>query len=524
MRIAFSMEECGGYIRCLPVRALDQATRTRAGKIFAQYRLRGVIREGNFMDERWTLSDELRTATIDFRIDKDLFTRNARHWIGCTPQCYCECMKAYMTFQLGRYSLAFLHGLGKDLRMLAAMTMEEAHHSFEDRKRQIAGFLSLIPDSNDLRDCVVEELEEWAWKSRKCEPRELPDFKYYLRFNRELDSWWEKAGNEEKRLYFPVYFWWHLTAILPLRATEFLTTPRDCVRDEAGRSILSVRRTRLKKGERKLSYILDEDYEKKHYEIPGWLFQEIIQYQELTKDSSCPKLGTLLVPERQVPSGYFTYAQMSHRLKKFCADVLGVPDFPIHIGDTRHLAMINLILSGGSPVICRELAGHESIDISSNYYANLSSVVQSVIYDKYHGFTGGTTLEGTLRFPLSLPKCRFRVSEGWCGRPEVEKGDIAECLKHYGANGRIGDCMDCRHFYPDSPGMKLAIEKDCKKAVDEDGRYLFQMIELVRKGMGYQEEIGAAMLRLQGSAFRYGEALARNHKLEEKDNGKTKEV
>lgn len=523
MRITFSTEECGGYIRCLPVRSLDQATRKRAGKIFAQYRLRGVIRAGAFMDERWILSDELRTITIDFHIDKDLFSRSTGQWIGCTTECYCECMKAYIAFQLGRYSLASLQSLGKALRMLAAMTMEEVCHSFEDWKRQIAGFLSLIPEGNDLRDCVVEELEEWAWKSRKHGHRELPDFKYYLRFNRELDSWWDKAGKEEKRSYFPIYFWWHLTAILPLRATEFLTTPRDCVREEAGLFILTVRRTRLKKGERKLSYLLDEDYEKKHYEIPGWLFQEIVRYQELTKDSDCPELGTLLVPERQVLSGYFTYIQMSHRLKKFCADVLGMPDFPIHIGDTRHLAMINLILSGGSPVICRELAGHESIDISSNYYANLSTVVQSVIYEKYHGWTGQTALEGTLRFPLSLPECRFRVSEGWCGRPEVEKGDITECLKNYGGNGQIGDCLNCRHFYPDSPGMKLSIEKDCKKAVDEDGRYLFQMIEMVRKGIGYQEEIGAAMLRLQGSASRYGAALARNY-TEEKDNGKTKEV
>jgi len=32
----------------------------------------------------------------------------------------------------------------------------------------------------------------------------------------------------------------------------------------------------------------------------------------------------------------------------------------INLGDTRHLAMISLIASGGSPVICKELAGHDS--------------------------------------------------------------------------------------------------------------------------------------------------------------------
>lgn len=522
MQLTLSTEECGGYVRSLPIRELVPETRSRAKRIFAEYRLRGVIRKGTFMEEGWLLSDELRTTTIAFQIDEGLFCQNAGHWIGCTPECYRECMRAYMAFQLGKYTLSFLQIISKDLRLLAAMTMEEACRSFEKEKKLVAGFLSLIPGSNDLRDYVVEELEEWAWRSRKYGPRELPDFKYYLRFSRELDSWWTDANPSERRHYFPVYFWWHLTAILPLRATEFLTIPRSCIREDGGKYVLTVRRTRLKKRERKLSYVMDEDYEKQEYEIPEWLFREIIRYQELTKGCELPALGTLLVPDRQAASGYFTYIQMSGRLKKFCMDVMGTADFPIHVGDTRHLAMINLILSGGSPVICRELAGHESIDISSNYYANLSSVVESVIYEKYHGWTGGVSIDGTLRFPLSLPPDRIRVKDGWCDRPEVEKGDVAECLKNYGAGGRIGDCRNCGHFYPDDPGLRLEIEKHYKKTVDEDGKYLMQMIELVRKGLGYQEDIGAAMLRLQGSAFRYGAALAKNN-TEEKKNGKTKE-
>lgn len=522
MQLTLNTEECGGYVRYLPIRELDPATRSRAKKIFAEYRLRGVIRKGTFMDEQWLLSDELRTTSIVFQIDESLFDQNARHWIGCTSECYYECMKAYIAFQLGKYSLTFLQILAKDLRLLAAMTIGKACQSFKNEKKLIAGFLSLIPGSNDLRDYVVEELEEWVWKLKKCGTRELPDFKYYLRFNRELDSWWTKADSEEKRIYFPVYFWWHLTAILPLRATEFLTTPQDCIYEEGGKYVLTVRRTRLKKGERKLSYVIDEDYEKRQYEIPEWLFREIAQYKELTKDCEPPVLGTLLVPDRQVASGYFTYIQMSGKLKKFCIDVIGEADFPIHVGDTRHLAMINLILSGGSPVICRELAGHESIDISSNYYANLSSVVESVIYDKYHGWTGEVSLDGALHFPLSLPENRIRVVDGWCDILEVEKGDITECLKSYGTGGRIGDCRNCGHFYPDTPGLRLEIEKHYKKTVDEDGQYLMQMIELVRKGLGYQEDIGAAMLRLQGSAFRYGVALEHKN-TEEKNNGKTKE-
>ena len=40
----------------------------------------------------------------------------------------------------------------------------------------------------------------------------------------------------------------------------------------------------------------------------------------------------------------------------------------IHIGDTRHIAMINLIAEGASPVTAMLLAGHDNITTSSHYF------------------------------------------------------------------------------------------------------------------------------------------------------------
>ena len=135
-------------------------------------------------------------------------------------------------------------------------------------------------------------------------------------------------------------------------------------------------------------------------------------------------------------------------------------DYPIHLGDTRHLAMINLMLSGGSPVICRELAGHESIDVSSNYYSNLSMVVESFVYEHYHGWSSNSILHGSLFFPTSLPVQKIRVNQGWCAAVEVAQGDISKCLTSYSKDGHLGNCIDCQYYYPDSPGLRAKIEKD----------------------------------------------------------------
>ena len=520
MQIVLRTEECGGFVRYLPVQHLNDAARLEAQNRFNEYRSRGIVLDGTFEDDLWRATNQLHWFSLDFRINEVLYRQKAELWIGCTAQCYQECMKAYIAFQLGKYSLVYLQQIINSLKSLAGMNEDEAMAFSPDERMQIIGFLSLIPESNDLRDQVIEALEDVKWIARSGKSRQLADFSCYLRFNRELDSYWSMASKAKKKFYFPIYFWWKLTAILPLRCTEFLLTPRSCIRQENGKYLLSIRRTRLKKGRRQLSYSVQDDYVLQEYEIPSWMFDEIQNYQNATAADTLPELETLLVPTRSVPSGYFAYIQMALRLRRFCKEAMNDENFPIHLGDTRHLAMINLMLSGGSPVICRELAGHESIDVSSNYYANLSTIVESVVYERYHGWTDGSMLQGSLRFPTVLPKQKIRVDQGWCDVVEVARGDVSECLKCYGANGRIGNCLNCPHFYPDSPGLRIEIEKNCKKAVDEDGKFLMQMIELVRKGLGYEEDIGSALLRLQGSAYRYGSVLAKKH-LEVGNHGKT---
>lgn len=266
----------------------------------------------------------------------------------------------------------------------------------------------------------------------------------------------------------------------------------------------------MKKGE-KHGYKISEDYELCSYEITAELYSAIEQYRQLMSDKTHPEIGTLLIPDRNVPLGYFSLHQMRKRLKTFCKEALGDESYPIHLGDTRHLAMVNLILSGGSPVICRELAGHEDIDISAHYYSNMSMVVESIVTSRFRGWDPSSSLEGQRRYYLSLPEKRIRVENGWCDHIPVADGDVTECVRSYIPGGQIGNCMSCTHFYADRKGMRLKILDKAKKQVDEDGIYLMQMIELVRKSLGYEEDIDQALLRIRSSADRYGKLLSRKH-------------
>lgn len=139
-----------------------------------------------------------------------------------------------------------------------------------------------------------------------------------------------------------------LTAILPLRTTEFLLTPRERLSEENGKTIITLRRTLLKGGGRKLSYKVDKDYEAVRYMIPSKMAADISWYLNATVSMSPSVLSTLFVREPhyehflRMPNsslGYYTYANLSRAL-----DVSKMMSWALtraRLGDTRHPAIIS---------------------------------------------------------------------------------------------------------------------------------------------------------------------------------------
>ena len=517
LAIAYEKKD-GNYGRWTVVHELDSEALTRAREIFKDYHDRGIILNDNFDDPAWTLANQTKNVGLTLIAFEGHFYKKASTWVGCGYQQYQDCVKAYIALNLGEFGLMTLQELSNTLISLAGKSNVEATDSAV-HTNHIIDFLQMLPGCCSERDCVIETLEERAEKhpsARKGKQRRLADFHTYLKFNDALSDFWAAAGRRQRLFYFPLYFWWNLTSILPLRPTEFLLTPRDCLQDG---NILTVRRTKLKGGSRKIAYRVEDDYERKQYVIPEYLTREIQAYLQHTKKMRPTGIDTLFLQQPHFnymglschsSSKYYSYAYLRTCLRYFCDETHYGGIARIHLGDTRHIAMASLILSGGSPVICMELAGHSDIDVSSHYYSNISNLVECVTLERYRkSKDGGAVVSGAPKYPLALPKIKSRVSSGWCGSPEVAAGSIDDCLKACGKKGSIGDCSQCGFYFPDNPGIRLEFldETKGKRQVDEDCRHLIRMIELTRKGLGHQEDIGSALLRLQRSANHYGNCL-----------------
>jgi hypothetical protein len=512
----------GHYGRWAVVREIDETALNRARDIFESYKERGVILNDSFDDPAWTLSNQTQNVGLTLVPFEGYFHKSAMEWIGCNYRCYQNCVKVYIALNLGEIGLSTLRELSKTLITLAGKTSEEAVAANE-YINHIVGLLQIVPGGGEERDYVIETLEERAERhlnNCKGKQRRLADFNTYLKFNETLAVFWNTAGERQKSFYFPLYFWWKFTSVLPLRPTEFLLTPRNCLQNGGNdEAILTIRRTKLKGGLEKIAYRIADDYERKQYVIPGSLADEVRKYLNATAKMRPMGIDTLFLHEphcnyigisQKLSSKYYSYACLKTCLRYFYDEVVDGGIARVQLGDTRHIAMASLIISGGSPVVCRELAGHSDIDISSHYFSNISNLVECVTLARYRKSKGGDAdISGDSKYPLTLPENRSRVSGGWCDAPEVAAGDISECLKVAGIQGNIGDCAYCEHYFPDEPGIRFNFldAASGKQRVDADSQYLIRMIELVRKGLGYKEDIGAALLRLQRSSDHYGKCL-----------------
>jgi hypothetical protein len=516
-------EKAMNYERYYLLTDLNEEMLCHAKETFENYRAQGIVIKGNFEDSEWVLTNQYKKATLRFLPNEFLFKRHAEKWLECSYRSFVEAVKVYAVFNLDGFTVRGIQGRVVNCLVKAAETPYEELAA----DKHLLEFLKLLP-GGETKDRIVEDMEEQLMfaveKHSDRKQRILSDFTAYFEFNSALESYWADAKKRDKLFYFPLYFWWNLTAILPLRPTEFLLTPRECLETKNGEAILTIRRTTLKARKMRVKHNINEDYEMVKYSIPEKLANEVRAYLKATAKMPLSSLNTLFVPlahysclGRDVaPSSvYYSNRNLEYCLRKFQDKVMKIASEKerIRLGDTRHLAMISLIISGGSPVICKELAGHEDVNISSHYYSNISRFVECATYEMYKKSSAGIT--ATIQnHRLPSIGTTVAVNGGRCDSPEYNSGRIGDCISSMGPNGELGCCISCPHFIDGKTGKYILFSDSKisaqKKQVDEDSKYLIRMLEAVRLGRGKSEDIQSALLRLQHSSSRYGHSLYKN--------------
>lgn len=521
-----TMMRCKGYHYVEKIEQIDAEAINTSKEAFSYFKENGVIISGEYESQKWVLSDEVRArVTINVAIDEEAFEQDAAQKLGCTSEQYLQAMRVAVTSRFG-YSLRTLQG---DAHSLVAFTKTLESPQDYSAAQLLLDLLELLPGTTIWRRQMIKTLQLIPAPRRSAtrQRRKLAVYQSYFRFNDLLDCFWKEASREEKSTFFPIYFWWKVTSILPLRPNECVLTPRHCVRkDHIGNWLLTIRRTKRKGTIQATEYSIEKDYEKHEYRIPKELAQEIVEYVDLTnsvyesdidvlfcKSTQFSSLGVL-----QTSDKHYTRQNLGQCLWHFYEKILQkrygytIPEdnillnkeiTRISLGDTRHIAMISLMISGGSPSICRELAGHNDIEIGANYYGNLENFLDLLSYERFRPEEDPPQI-----FIVPLPSISrsLPVAGGYCQSTLAQQGDFTHCGAAVNADGELGVCKVCKYFLSKAGSDQL--KQDASDDLKQTVMLLRQTIRQMQEGNNVTETLSYVLDRLRAEASRYCHASA----------------
>ena len=524
--------------------AYDKGSIELARKRFNEYKAQGIIIEGKFDDDIWRLTDDYSRIRIRFQIDHISFKKYYEDIFQLKCDEFVIYLKTYIVLTLGQLVLNSVKEIVNDVRHIISCPPDNLMEGsvFLKKGNRVLDFFTTLPEieeAYELLDNLMDYLEQMSdIQISNRTQRQLASFESYFKFNDILNDFWKEECNEDIRLFYaPLYFWWEITGVIPLRPREFILTPKDCLAEKSDGYYLTLRRNQLKGGKNKnVFYEIGKDYKTVEYKIPDQLADELIKYKNETMKYDLNEIDTLFVTDphylhwkqrKRENSRYFTYVNMNCVLKYFYAEIINqrygyqIIDSEdinhkyleeneiefIHLGDTRHIAMINILAEGGSIVTAMLLADHDNITMSAHYATNIASLIECKTYRQYKRYLGQNHNSLKLSHFDKLPpldKKAFLFKNGdRCFSSNFLKGSISDCILISGENGEIGDCRNCPYYRPASPDWAKNKKIEMKQNIKVDCDFLKDIVESYRKGYSDKEDILQALMRLQSSSYTY---------------------
>jgi len=309
--------------------------------------------------------------------------------------------------------------------------------------------------------------------------RKIPSFESIRKFDRLVSLCLQERDIHD--LHTIVILWWELTKVIPIRPIEFFTLRRNSFFIEGGKPFIKIQRAKLRPSKHEVPilnkigiseyiYMLFEDY-RKHYsrQLPNpdsFLFNtEIFQH-----------FSWALHVDRD---GYIGSGQMYKLFNAFFDEIVqGKFHYTIvekanggHVstneierfqyGDSRHIAFLNLLLSGFSPYTIAQIGGHTTIHQQMHYYDHLEVFLSSKAYAMASeaGSAFQSLADGfDVREKFAISRIAASV------RPEclttMRRIDIGYCSSaNFPYECEYDDCLNCTHSIVDEDHQQTIPEK-----------------------------------------------------------------
>ncbi len=487
----------------------SQSLVEKCQELHGAYVKQGML-EGAFQDEKWMGYSGVEKFGIDFTLNPRLYASHIGKAFGISEETMKDMLRCYAVSCFGTY---ILQTVSRDKikvirRFLQAYGDKELRMCAED-KATVEDFLLFIDTPAFQIRKILSSIRLAG--GRMPSSRQLSPVINYLAIENEVNRIYGNYPDDETfRRWFPVYFWVNITFVLPLRPTEMLLTPKECIIRKDGAVLLKIRRTNLKKGHKTVYYDVDRDYTLYSYEVPDTeTVRNIERYQEMTRfqdrrflfeyEDQMSNAMLSLESFNRLLAAFMEKYIMENSRYDFAKSAFGIPEFsPVTAGDSRPIAMANLYFQRFGADICRQLADHENINTSSGYYCNISETIWAsslIRIQEYYEhqdrrekeqFERGQTMLTNIGHSMCLSEKRLADEE-----------DLRDCIEQ----GHLADCMGCRYYRPTREDLHSFMRRQ-KARADEAVKRMLELMDRTLRAKGREETVEEVFLSVQTEAVR----------------------
>lgn len=293
----------------------------------------------------------------------------------------------------------------------------------------------------------------------KIYSRNLPKSEDVLTLDFVINSYFIKGFNSHSRLFYaPIFLWWKITNVIPIRISEFCNMKRDCIDYENGKYYITLPREKKKATNRRIQIVDTFETSKEIYELI-YTYTDftnkygksitLLSYRSiLALDDSCT--GRL----NKNNMNYFNRINFKALLKKFYKDIV-YKEFSKNVtrevrpNDTRHFAFCSLLLQGLSPIEIARLGGHSTLEAQYHYSNHTEYYIDLEVKKLMENFKLQNIKENeksfksneislsdienkSLQFPSKDNNTRYPMDIGFC-TDELQRCESEECMlcKHW---------------------------------------------------------------------------------------------
>lgn len=393
---------------------------------------KGIINTSSqFYDERWLIKIGEEEFYVNFTIDELFFIKITS--LKKMKINYGDFNLAFRKFIIEKIQV-LSKGRVKSLSTLLRNIIEKTFFFEEKNVENILPFLhtdifsvnNILEFFDFFTDFKIPEVYfdtiDESEAVIKAKSRILPNFESVFDFIDIVNDFKTTAKEPELILYFPVILWWSISSIIPLRPSELLRIRYDCLECIGNKYYINLRRTISKgtKSGKKNGLNIDDLYKNDKIEISQECFELVTRYKRYV-ELYCPndkkqflfskELYRIAIPlnkqRQKINKHIITSIELKNLLNNFYIKIIQnkygrqiierneiekkyssldkVYIERMTPYDSRHIAIINLILMGNEHQTVMRMADHSRIETTMGYYNHIEEYANaySISYAKY---------------------------------------------------------------------------------------------------------------------------------------------